>query len=602
MLKSIKLKLMVIYLALVFIVMIASGTFMLTSMKIQETNKSLESLRSFAKNIDEQVVQVSDPMDFQKNLRIYSAGGGTGTKIYGYILNKEGKTIASTEYTDDYGVAISLPQFYNQAVISAVAGTPKDNVGKVMEASGQFKEWVNFATPVTKDGAEPSTYIIFTRTEAKPMNDRLMEIGTTFVFTVMLALILTGLLGFLFANTLTVPIIKLTKSAKVMAQGTLDQEIPVYSNDEIGQLTESFNFMAKELSEFMATMASEKNKMEVILHNMSDGILAYDSDGHLLHANSACFELLNTVDIEALPFEAMMQVLGSPLTDLRALTPALLADTTFPMGERFIGASFSSYENKDGTTTGIVIVLSDVTRHKKLDDMRKEFVANVSHEIRTPLTTIKTYAETLLDMGTEEEELALAQNFLSIIIQEADRMTLLTQDLLELSRFDNKQMLLDFTEINLITILRQCIKQNTVLADKKNQNIVFNTTHKDFWIYGDGARINQVFTNIINNAIKYSNEETTITIYTEETDKYYRIYIKDRGIGIPREDVGRIFERFYRVDKTRSRAMGGTGLGLSIAKEIMEAHEGKIFISSEPGRGTTMVLRFKKHEPEPEED
>lgn len=602
--KSIKLKLVFIYLALVFIVMIASGTFMLTQIRMQETSRSLESLKALAKNISENVIQHSKGGEGESESEALQNGLKAlpmeTSQLRGYILNEQGVTIAATATSADAEadprLPVNRPAFNNDAVISAMNGAAKDAVGKELDTGGQYKEWLNYAQPVERlsDGAK---YIIFTRTETKPMNDRLMEIGTTFFITSLLALVITGILGLLFANTITVPITRLTKKAKEMAHGDLTQEIPVDSDDEIGQLTESFNFMSSALNESMSTMAGEKSKMEVILHNMTDGVLAYDSAGALLHANHASMELLNFDDIADVPFAEMMAHLGAGVESMGDLKPGHMPDSTVVIGDKFISVSFSNYEDADGRMQGVVIVLQDITRHKKLDNMRKEFVANVSHEIRTPLTTIKSYTETLLDGALDER--ALAVEFLNVIESEADRMTFLARDLLELSRFDNQQLKLDFKDIDLIAILKQCIVQTVVSAEQKNQEIVFDGAHTDFWIRGDAARVNQVFTNIIDNAVKYSGEGTKIIIATEETRRHYRVYIKDSGVGIPREDLRRIFERFYRVDKARSRAMGGTGLGLSIAKEIMEAHGGRIFATSEPGKGTTMILRFNK-EGEPE--
>ncbi|MCL2611308.1 MAG: ATP-binding protein, partial [Defluviitaleaceae bacterium] len=228
----------------------------------------------------------------------------------------------------------------------------------------------------------------------------------------------------------------------------------------------------------------------------------------------------------------------------------------------------------------------------RLDTMRKEFVANVSHEIRTPLTVIKTYAETLKDELTESE---IAQNFLTTIDSEVDRITLLATDLLELSHFDNNQMTMTFEYRDLGQILSNSIKQVSVLAEQKNQKII-STIKENMIAYVDSVRINQVFVNILSNAVKYSGENITIKVETKITKSHFHITIKDEGIGIPEEDVSHIFERFYRVDKARSREAGGSGLGLSIVKEILDAHQTSISVKSEKDKGTTFEMVFKKEE------
>ena len=239
-----------------------------------------------------------------------------------------------------------------------------------------------------------------------------------------------------------------------------------------------------------------------------------------------------------------------------------------------------------------VEVLADITEQKKLDDMRKEFVANVSHELRTPLTTVKTYTETLMEGAMDDRETAM--EFLSIINTEADRMAFLVRDLLQLSRFDNHQIELNITKVNLNEVMEENIRQSKIHAENKNQTLTFIPRPTEIPIDCDRERINQVVNNILTNSIKYSLEGAVIKSWIEEDDEYFKVIVKDNGLGIKKDDLGRIFERFYRADKARSRSMGGTGLGLAIAKEIMEIHGGKITAESDYGKGTTMTLWFPK--------
>jgi two-component system sensor histidine kinase VicK len=240
----------------------------------------------------------------------------------------------------------------------------------------------------------------------------------------------------------------------------------------------------------------------------------------------------------------------------------------------------------------MICVIQDITEHKKLEEMQKEFVANVSHELRTPLTTIKSYTETLLNGAMEEPE--IAENFLNVINNEGDRMTALVQDLLDLSRLDNKQTTFIMEELNLNLLLEDSIEKYSIHVKKKKQTLAYIPARKAHKVLGDANRIEQVIKNIISNAVKYSGEETTINVSIFEQNENVIIKVEDSGFGIPEEDLPRIFERFYRVDKARSREMGGTGLGLAIAKEIMEYHGGHISVESQLGRGTTFMLHFPK--------
>ncbi|MCL2698889.1 MAG: cell wall metabolism sensor histidine kinase WalK, partial [Defluviitaleaceae bacterium] len=597
---SLKLKWVLLYLVLVFAIMIISGTVMLMITSRQESDRARLVLRRHTEIINDQVIRGHDEADFNRLIR--DIGLERNENIESHILNANGATIAST-------VSLAV-QHSDSAILLAQTGIESFTTSRRPDAATeQLRQWFNYAYPVTDADGEVN-YVIFARMDAQFMYDSLLQQSITLVFASALALALMALMGFLLTSTLTEPIIMLTKKSKEIADGRLDQEIEVKSTDEIGQLAESFNHMVQELQKSIAAITSEKNKMEIIQQNMSDGVLAYDSAGALIHANASAVEMLN-IDIESVPFQEMMTLLAADIPAVAVLTADSIRDTGFQLGDRFINASFTPYFEHHGRVEGLVIVLRDITRHKKLDDMRREFVANVSHEIRTPLTTVKSYTETLLnnelhrelreyDLGGHEpgkyepDERDRTTEFLEIINSEADRMTLLVQDLLELTRFDSKQLDFDMQSAKVNAMINRGIRQNSVLAERKSQKISYTPPLVDFEIMCDPYRVNQVLTNIISNAIKYSPSGSEIIISAEERTRYYQINITDAGLGIPKDDLPRIFERFYRVDKTRSRAMGGTGLGLAIAKEIMDAHGGKIFAVSEVGRGTTMTVRFPK--------
>jgi two-component system sensor histidine kinase VicK len=350
--------------------------------------------------------------------------------------------------------------------------------------------------------------------------------------------------------------------------------------------------MASSLAENVAEIVREKNRNEIVLYNMTDGVLAYDAAGSLIHYNNACYELLNFTNINGMTFDEMMESLGIAIPESEFYSDDQSRDITIFINDRYLNATYNPYRDKSGAIEGVIIVLQDITRHKKLDNMRKEFVANVSHEIRTPLTTIKGYAEILLDGEIDNRENAV--NFLNVINGETDRMMLLVNDLLELSRSDYDRMELNMKEIDLLALVEQNVEYHKITAAKQNKTITFNSSLRRANVCVDPDRINQVINNIITNSFKYSAENAAVNVSVEPSESYYRVYVRDNGMGIPKEDLARIFERFYRVDKARSRAMGGTGLGLSIAQEIMESHGGKITAVSEFGKGTTMILRFPK--------
>ena len=587
--RSIKWKLIIMYLGLVLIVMIVSGTYILLSLRNIEVEKSRGQLEEYAERIAEQVISDGDAEHFQESL-IRTVSDAVG--IQGNILDAEGNTIASTSVFSEK----SYPIYTDQAIIAAMNGTASFSTGKKSADSfGLLKEWMSYATPIQgKDGN--SSYIIYTRLDASDMRASLEQTTKTIIIAVAISLFLAVIMGYVFAQTLTGPILALTRGAKNMAEGNFEQSLKVRSSDEIGQLTSSFNYMGAELTKNMSEIYQEKNRLEILLHNMSDGVISFNKDGEFMLANTAATEMLEVekIDMDFSAFIKNYDINAGVYLDV-GNEPS--KKVTIPVGKQFINATFTPYYNAGGQIEGLVVVLQDITEQKKLDDMRKEFVANVSHELRTPLTTVKSYTETLMDGAMEDPEIAM--EFLGIIDSEADRMAFLVRDLLQLSRFDNKQVRLDITEIEMNEFLCQTVKQNRIHAEAKHQSLVFEPFAEPVVIYGDRDRVGQVVNNIVTNAMKYSLEQASIKIFVTADDTYYKISVRDTGMGIAREDLPRIFERFYRVDKARSRAMGGTGLGLAIAKEIMESHGGRLSAESEYGKGTTMTMWFPKEMPKP---
>jgi len=585
--KSIMSRLVFLYLALVFIVMIVSGTFIYISIRDMEAERVRRDLQQTAIFIEDRVLSLLAPEASPETIAHeltsrLPPGGGT----HRVILDYEGNVLVPIEggsFQDSVIIAaINGRESFQPWVRRAVAwSTPEE---------GMARTWLNYAVP-TYDANGDIEYIIFLSMDASTLLTNLEAVTGTIVLAVAIAMVVAALLGVLFSRTLTGPISSLTKTAGEMARGNLDQKMVVKSDDEIGHLTYSFNNLAESLSKTIADMGSEKNRVEIILHNMTDGVLAYDSESKLIHANYASSEMLDIADIERKSFAEVMEILGFDIEGPMDLAAVPTDDSIIEIGEKYISISYNTYSNIQGDAEGVVLVLQDVTKHTKLDNMRREFVANVSHEIRTPLTTIKSYTETLLEGSVPDGE--TIRNFLETINSEADRMTVLTTDLLELSRFDNKQLSMQLEEADIVSLIKGSIRQNLVLAQNKNQIIAFEPPQGNFPVTCDASRINQVFNNVISNSIKYSGENTQITVTLVPSGRYYIVSIKDEGMGIPKEDLDRIFERFYRVDKARSRAMGGTGLGLAIAREIMELHEGRIYALSDVGRGTTMVLRFR---------
>ena len=587
--RSIKWRLIAMYLGLVLIVMIVTGSYILISMQNTEIDKARDQLELYAQKVSEQVVESYDEADFQTGLEQFTRTSSSDSQIQGNIINEYCETVASTAVSQP-----PFPSYNNSVVMMAISG--ETGFDESREDPETDTTWICYASPALTINGEVK-YVVYARMNASAMQESLAQTTQTIIVAVFLALVLAVLMAYVFAKTLTGPIHQLTVKAKLLAEGDLKQTVEVYSEDEIGQLAESFNYMASELNKTVGEAFREKNKLEAILHNMTDGVISFDKNGNISHANTVAAEMLEvdkldfTLDTFTRKYDLELDEQGRDVED--GMTVQL--QYTLQKKKKYINASFSPYFNETEEIEGIVVVLQDITKQKKLDNMRKEFVANVSHEMRTPLTTIKSYTETLMYGALEEKDMAM--EFLNIINTETDRMSFLVRDLLQLSRFDNKQVQFKFSKVYINEFISENVRQNKIHAENKKQNLILELWPDDnAYVVADRDRVNQVINNITTNAIKYSPEGATIRIYVTEDKTYYKINVSDTGMGISKEDLPRIFERFYRVDKARSRAMGGTGLGLAIAKEIMEGHDGKLTAESEYGKGTTMTMWFMKNQ------
>lgn len=423
-------------------------------------------------------------------------------------------------------------------------------------------------------------------------------INTQIQQTKMIMLISTGayivisiLVSFFVTKALVSPMKKLIKSAEKIASGEkIEIEKNDNSNSEVGDLTNAFNIMTVELKQKFNEVNRQKKQIETILLHMTDGIIAFDMEGNIIHINPAAKQLLSITDNED-NFEKIFKKLKIDVNieKIIYLENWTSSEQRKNVGEKYVNILFAPFQDENDRPGGVMVLIQDITEHVKLDNMRKEFVADVSHELKTPITSIMGYADTLLEGEYDKE----TQNkFLSVIAAEARRMAKLVTDLLTLSRYDSKKMRVDKTEFDLGDLVKKCQEKLKFEIEKKNHNMECFVTASVPPVEADKDGIERVVLNILSNAIKYTKENGTIKVYVGFV--YNDAYIKviDNGIGIPEEDLKRIFERFYRVDKARTREMGGTGLGLSIAKEILNQNKGSIDIKSEAGKGTEVVIRL----------
>ncbi len=423
------------------------------------------------------------------------------------------------------------------------------------------------------------------------INKQINQTKFIMIISTAVYIVISILVGYFVSKALVSPMKKLIKSAEKIASG---ENVEIEKNEthdsEVGDLTNAFSIMTTELKQKLNEVNRQKKQIETILLHMTDGIIAFNMDGNIIHINPAAKQLLNITDKED-SFEKIFEKLKIDINmeKIIYLENWTSSEQRKNVGDKYVNILFAPFQDENDRPGGVIALIQDITEHVRLDNMRKEFVADVSHELKTPITSIMGYADTLLEGEYDKE----TQNrFLNVIASEARRMAQLVTDLLTLSRYDSKKIKKEETEFDLGDLVKKCQEKLKFEIEKKGHNMECFVTASVPPVQADKYGIERVVLNILSNAIKYTPENGTIKVYVGFV--YNDAYIKviDNGIGIPEEDLGRIFERFYRVDKARTREMGGTGLGLSIAKEILDQNKGSIDIKSEVGKGTEVVIRL----------
>lgn len=459
--------------------------------------------------------------------------------------------------------------------------------GKRGNIVGTDKSYMDYAVPVF--GGEKN-YIVYIKDTKEELNSTTNNILMIVLEALLLAVLTAVIIGYLLGKTITIPITNLTRQAQKLAAGEFDGYEVSKANDEIGTLSNAFGFMAEELTKTIKEVNEEKTKVETILLNMTDGILAFDLDMKLIHKNPEANNMLNSEDLDKLTFDEIFKRLNADITfgDLIYLKSDILPERQIEYNQKYIKLNFAPIET-DNKISGVLVVMHDITNQEKLELSRREFVSNVSHELRTPLTTVKSYAETLVDSDSVDPD--LQNRFLSVIIKETDRMTRIVKDLLTLSRLDEAQNeTKEPDDIDLQSLLEGVSEKMFISAKKKEQTLTYKILDTVPVFKSDRDKLEQAIINIVSNAIKYTSEGGKIEIVSGLMYNNAFIKVIDNGIGIPKENLSRLFERFYRVDKARSRETGGTGLGLAITKQIINNLGGSITINSEFGNGTEAVI------------
>lgn len=582
--RSLQMRLVLVLVLLIVSVMAIVGTFMLNQVSVYYFDDFTEQMNSvfnaevFAMLKNEAQAE-NGAERLNAALEAYSSSMRISSYRNYYIL--DGKT-GETLFGSNDDEVVRTP-----AIISALSG----KIGQEKRISSGY---IDRANPIIVD--DEVKYIVYIKDTKQDQQSLTASMFMIILRTMMFALLIAVLLSFLFAKTITTPIENITKGAKKLSMGELECELAVQSNDEIGTLTETFNDMAAALNATLAKVEDERNKLDTMFLHMTDGVTAFSRDGSLIHRNPAAVEMLGFDEEKDKTYAEIFKDCEIEFASLLNMEGSF-EEYNIETGGKTLKVSFALFGN-EAEERGVIAIIHDFTAEAKLENSRREFVANVSHELRTPLTNVKSYTETLAESPDAPEE--MKAQFFEVILNETDRMTRIVKDLLTLSRLDSAKMDWKNETFSLKKSVENAYRAMEMEARRVGHKLTMSVDASLPRFYGDRERIEQVFINLLSNAVKYTPKDGRIDFSAESYDKYIKITVKDNGIGIPEKDMPRLFERFYRVDKARSREMGGTGLGLAIAKEIVEHHGGEIKIESIYGKGTTMsVILPKSEEAEP---
>ena len=596
MFRSLHMKLVLIMLLLITSLMTVVGTIMVTNITgfyIDEFYAQVEAVFGDANPANAAFVntlrrEAAQPDGVEMISRMIEAKAGdlglnSSTRNY-YIL--DGRTGAFLGGSDDEKGLESLQVTPNLLTARASIAGGGAAVGSESDITANY---MDVAIPIT--GGE-SAYIIYIYDNRDTVNSLNSQLFLIIVQALLVGLLISVLLSFLLSKTMIIPIERLTERAEQVSAGDFGSTIAVESSDEIGILTTTFNNMAAVLQDTLEAVASERNKLDTLFLHMTDGVISFASDGSILTSNPSASRMLGR-EVSYSDYDALFGQELPPSQVMRLQRPNF-ASRELTAGDRILELYLAPVS--DGEGGGAMAVMHDVTAQRKNEEMRKEFVANVSHELRTPLTNVRSYAETIRDMDGIPPD--MENNFLDIIISETDRMTRIVQDLLTLSRLDSGRAEIRMTRFSLHDAIESVCRAVELEARRRGHTLLRQYGDTLPMIMGDRSRLEQVMMNVVGNSIKYTPDGGVITVDAGVRGKNVWIEVSDTGIGIPPKDRERIFDRFYRVDKARSRESGGTGLGLSIAREIVLRHQGSIALTSHDGPGTTVriVLPIRQKE------
>ena len=584
MLRSLHMKLVMILVLLILSLMMVVGAFLINSV----TAFYLEDFYSQMSDVFQDPLlhhDLTTPSDEEENgaeqlsrvLEAYAGELGVDNRNRKlYILDGNGVPLVSPdgeegrlEYTENLVFALNTGLETNQAG----------------DESNLSLDYMDVAIPIRRGGESYVIYILDNKATSNDLTDQMLVL---IIEALGFGLVISILLSFLLSKTMVTPIQRLTEGAMRVAEGDFSRKIDVLSQDEIGVLTDTFNDMAGQLQDTLRQVENERNKLDTLFLHMTDGVVAFSRAGRVIHSNPAAARMLRRAIGPDTFYE---ELFGATASLEQVLSSDDHLEGELQVRERYLQLLLAPFD-RGRAGGGALVVLHDVTEQRKNEEMRREFVANVSHELRTPLTNIRSYAETLID-STGDMPPDMEKKFLGVILGESDQMTHIVQDLLTLSRFDSEHSELKLSRFPFVEAVKDIYNAVYMEAQKHNHTLTLAAEPGLPEVMADRERVIQVMMNIVSNSIKYTPDGGHIAIRAGRAGGKVWMEVDDDGIGIPEEDRPRIFERFYRVDKARSRARGGFGLGLSLCREIAELHRGGIRFENRPEGGTCVTVELR---------
>ncbi|GFZ27614.1 two-component system sensor histidine kinase [Lactobacillus corticis] len=499
-----------------------------------------------------------------------------------------------------------IGQRINNSSVKKVTSTGQQ-LTQVINDHGNYMVQI---TPLTSgSGSNNTVGAVYVQASMSGVFNTLRNTSIMFLVASLIAAVMGAVLSLVISRAITRPIEEMQFQALHITDGDYSNQVRIYSNDELGQLGKAFNTLAVRIELSQEESEGERRRLDSVLSHMSDGVLATDRHGNVVLVNQMALNFLNTEE-EAVIGKPIADVIGVDDSSSELMSRKDDIDITVNEGtnaEMILRANFSLIKRVTGFVSGSVCVLHDITEQTKNENSQRQFVSNVSHELRTPLTSMSAYIDALVEGAWKDPN--IAPKFLSVTQQETDRMIRMINDLLSLSRMDRGTAKIELEWVNLNDFLSHIldrfdmiVKSDSKNGKKKKYSIKRLLGNQALWVEIDTDKMMQVIDNIMNNAIKYSPDGGVITVRLIQSQDRVVLSIADQGLGIPRKDLDKIFDRFYRVDKARSRAQGGTGLGLAIAKEIVEAHKGRIWADSSEGKGSTFFISLPYEPMSDEED